>query len=92
MDFSPESVDLATLSNDLKRRFAALPPRGYVLGRSELRDAVVEILACSQLQAEELVDTMISLGYVRFEGSPSAEVDDLQPWYFAKEAGGSKAP
>jgi hypothetical protein len=88
MDFSPESVDLATLCVDLKRRFADLPPRGYVLGRSEIRDAVVEMLSCSQLQAEELVDTMINLGYARFQGAPSTEVDDLQPWYFASDDSG----
>jgi hypothetical protein len=80
--FSPEEVDLAELAGDLRVRFADLPPSGYVLGRSEIRDVVVELLGCSQLQAEQLVDTMISLGYVRFEGSPSDEVDEMQPWRF----------
>lgn len=89
MDFSPESVDLAVLVADLKRRFAGSPPRGYVLGRSEIRDAVVDVLSCSQLQAEDLVDTLVSLGYAQFEGSPSAEVDELLPWHFSAKLGSS---
>lgn len=89
MAFSPEEVDLAVLTRQLKTRFAELPPQGYVLGRSEIRDAVVEILGCSQLQAEELVDTMISLGYARFEGSPGDEVDEMQPWRFSADLGAS---
>ncbi len=82
MVFSPEEVDLAALARALAARFRSAPPRGYVTGRSEIRDAVVEALGCSQLQAEELVDTMASLGYACFEGSPRDEVDAMQPWVF----------
>ncbi len=80
---------MANLAGKLKRCFSDAPPRGYVLGRSEIRDAVIGLLDCSQLQAEELVDTMINLGYVHFEGSPSAELDDMQPWRFVMKNGGA---
>jgi hypothetical protein len=44
------------------------PAEGYVVGRTRLRNAVVDLLACSELQAEELVDTMALLGLISYRG------------------------
>ena len=79
MQFSIDDVDLASVAQRLKRVFSNAPPQGYVLGRSAFRDAVVEQLGCSELEAENLVDTLVNLGYLRFKGSPE-QVDNLEPW------------
>lgn len=80
MPFEVEQVDLTKLARDLYRQFDKAPPLGYLLGRGVLRDAVVEQLGCSELEAENLVETLISLEYLTFKGSPTEEVDCLQPW------------
>ena len=80
MPFRPEETDLAQVASDLSGIFAGNPPAGYLLGRTALRDAVAAQLACSQLEAELIVDTMISRGFLRYEGAPATEVDDMQPW------------
>jgi hypothetical protein len=79
--FEPENVDLAELASELRRVFAGRRPVGYLLGRTALRDAVVNVLSCSQLQAEEIVDTMIARDFLKYEGDPAEEIDDdLRSW------------
>jgi hypothetical protein len=75
-----EAMDLAELADKLERKFAVAPPTGYLVGRTVLRDAIAEDLMCSQLQAEELVDTMIERGFLHYEGTATEDVDDLYPW------------
>jgi hypothetical protein len=58
-----ESVDLVVLARQLRRaNTGAL--LGEVVGRTVLRDRVVDLLACSELEAENLVETMISRGII----------------------------
>lgn len=54
-----EYVDIAALLRFLAVAFREAPPEGDVVGRSKLRDAVAAQLGCSQLQAEQLVDTLV---------------------------------
>ena len=54
-----EHVDIAALLHFLADAFRGAPPEGDVVGRSKLRDAVAAQLSCSQLQAEQLVDTLV---------------------------------
>jgi hypothetical protein len=75
-----ESVDLATLTDSLRRRFAPARPIGFLEGRTALRDAVAEELECSDLEAEDIVDTLVANGFIRYEGDPQAELDDGRPW------------
>ena len=64
-------------------RFAGALPRGYVRGKGDLRAAVVDTLACSELEAEQLVDTMESRGLLRYEGDRQEELDQLEHlWRF----------
>ena len=60
-----EHVDLAELVAVLHGREAELV--GSLSGRSRMRDLVAEHLACSMLEAETLVDTLISQGFVHLE-------------------------
>jgi hypothetical protein len=80
MAFDPEAIDLAQITVELARLFANNPPRGYLLGKTAVRDEIVRLLDCSQLEAEELVDTMVYTGFLRYEGAPTDEVDTLRNW------------
>jgi hypothetical protein len=86
MFFEPEDIDLAALGGELRRLFGNDPPRGYLPGRTALRDATARLLGCSDLQAEEIVDTMVARGFLRYEGASAEEVDDLGPWSVQAEA------
>jgi hypothetical protein len=61
-----EEVDLATVVEALERRFGATLEQDYLDGRTVLRDAVADHLACSILEAEALVDTLEAQGYLKF--------------------------
>jgi hypothetical protein len=71
MDPDVESIDLAALAAKLAATFGGSAPEGYVRGRTTLRDAVAAHLGCSALMAENLVETMISRGWLRFDGDPT---------------------
>lgn len=61
-------VDLAELAQMLAR----LPEsfrEGFVLGKTACRDAVLEALDCSEVEAEDLVDTLVLRGLLRFDVS-----------------------
>jgi hypothetical protein len=75
-----EEVDLAELTAALRDRFAQAAPTGYVVGRTVLRDAVATMLSCSELEAEDIVDTLIVGGFVHYDGDPMTTADDERPW------------
>ncbi len=75
-----EEVDLAELTESLRRRFAGAAPIGYLDGRTALRDAVAAELGCSELEAEDIVDTLVARGFVRYEGDPRAALDEGRAW------------
>ena len=77
---SEETIDLACIAADLATTFAGKPPLGYLPGRTVMRDAVVSQLNCSQLQAEEIIDTMTARGFLVYEGSATDAVDLVLPW------------
>lgn len=76
MSFRPEDVDLADVTESLERELSGSSPVGYAEGKTTLRDLVVALLQCSELEAEQVVDTMVARGFLRFSGDPSAPVDD----------------
>jgi len=66
----PEDVDLAELAQALQAELAGAPVAGYLEGRTALRNFVMNALSSSELEAEELIDTMVSRGFLRFSGDP----------------------
>lgn len=80
MRLSLEDVDLAALTAALRSRLSGAPPAGYLDGRTMLRDAVTRELSCSELEAEEIVDTLVAQGFLHYEGDPRAPVDDERGW------------
>ena len=75
-----EEVDLAALVAGIRRDFGGEAPVGYLRGRTAIRDAVVRRLGCSALEAEELVDTMESRGFLHYPGDASARSYADLPW------------
>lgn len=73
-------VDLAELVSGLADSFAGRSVVGFVRGRTALRDAVAARLGCSQLEAEDLVETMVSLGFVRYLGDSTSIADSDERW------------
>lgn len=61
-DFDPEAVDLAALANRLASTFETVLPEGAVVGRTKIRDVAMQMLQCSLLDAERVVDTMVARG------------------------------
>jgi hypothetical protein len=74
----PEDIDLEQLRRQLSIRFRGLAPAGYVRGKGELRAAVVATLQCSELEAEQLVDTLEARGLIKYEGDSREQVDRLE--------------
>jgi hypothetical protein len=67
MTFDAESVDLLALTLRLQRRQKAVTNLdGYMEGKTRLRDAVASDLGCSQLEAEQVTDTLVAQGFARF--------------------------
>jgi competence protein ComEC len=80
-DVAIDDVDLADLAERIRRHIPANePPVGYLRGRSYFRDVVVHELGCSELEAEELVDSLEMNGYLRFEGDPSVRSRAESRW------------
>jgi hypothetical protein len=67
----PEDLDLAELARDLQRALGHRGAEGYLRGKSLMRDLLVEEHRFSQLEAEELVDTLELRGFLHFLGDPS---------------------
>ena len=65
-----EQVDLAALARAIAARVQGPAREGSVAGRTEFRDAVIETLSCSELEAEQLVDTLVARGYLVFDPTP----------------------
>lgn len=66
MQLAVEDVDLAILAGALARRFGRHLFASYLRGKTLMRDAIADHLRCSSYQAEELVETLELMGYVRF--------------------------
>ena len=66
MQIAVEEIDLAQLTGALRRRYGRHLYASYLRGKTLMRDAVVESLGCSAYEAEELVETLELMGFVRF--------------------------
>ncbi len=83
-----EDFDLAEVADRLQRHVPeSEPPVGYLRGRSYFRDVLVEELGVSELEAEELVDTLEMNGYLRFEGNPADRSPADSRWEILRPLG-----
>lgn len=65
-----EDLDLKALAEELRAKLRNSPPVGYLRGKSLMRDVLVQEHRFSELEAEELVDTMEMRGYLHYLGDP----------------------
>lgn len=74
-----EEIDLQALVEELRH---ALPggPVGYLRGKALMRDALVARRRVSELEAEELIDTLELNGYLHFLGDPTQRSVADAPW------------
>ena len=79
---SIEDIDLAALAEDLRQFFFTDPPVGYLRGKTVFREAVMQKLGCSALEAEDLVDTLEARGFLQFAGDPNRRSEADAPWDF----------
>ena len=76
-----EDIDLGDLAERIRRHIPPTePPVGYLRGRSYFRDVVTHELGCSELLAEELVDSLEMNGFLRFRGDPSERSEAESRW------------
>lgn len=66
-----DDLDLRQLTAELKDALGPGEPVGYLRGKSMMRDMLVRMKGFSELEAEELVDTLELRGFLRFLGDPS---------------------
>ncbi|MFO0611881.1 MAG: hypothetical protein U0414_04785 [Polyangiaceae bacterium] len=71
--FDAESIDLEDLREMLDERCGPIV-EGDIVGRTRLRDEVARHLACSVLEAERVVDTMVGRGFLRRAAVPDGRV------------------
>lgn len=84
MLLDPETVDLLALVRALRDELGAPTLMlGYVNGKSLFRDRTVRQLSCSQLEAERIVDTLITRGFARFESSSGTQTEGI--WFLQTE-------
>jgi hypothetical protein len=76
--FDPETVDLAALANRLASTFDTVLPEGAVVGRTKIRDVAMQMLQCSLLDAEHIIDTMVARGLLSLRQDEAG----LHRWLF----------
>lgn len=72
-----ENTDFPGFARSLASTFFHDPPVGYLRGKTQMRDALVATKGLSELEAEEVLDTLEMQGFLHFEGDPAkpSEVD-----------------
>jgi hypothetical protein len=68
---NPEEIDLRELAEELRASLHGAEPLGYLRGKALMRDALVKERGYSELEAEELIDTLELQGYLHFLGDPA---------------------
>ncbi|NBD10633.1 MULTISPECIES: hypothetical protein [Corallococcus] len=83
-----DDLDLRQLTAELKSRLGPGEPVGYLRGKSLMRDMLLAMRGnrFSELEAEELVDTLESQGFVRFLGDPAERSVADAPWDISPHA------
>ena len=76
----PDDLDLAQVTAELKATLGSAEPVGYLRGKSLMRNAFVHSKGYSELEAEELVDTLELRGFLRFLGDTSERSEADSRW------------
>ncbi len=83
-----DELDLADVAERIRKHIPPNePPVGYLRGRSYFRDVLVHEFGISELEAEDLVDTLEMNGYLRFAGDPASRSQAESRWEVHPEQG-----
>lgn len=74
-----EAIDLAELTLTLEERVPPGARAGELDGRTAFRDATMDVLDCSALEAEELVDTLVVRRFLVLERDEEAPIWRIRP-------------
>jgi hypothetical protein len=84
----PDDLDLQQVVGDLRASLGPGEPVGYLRGKSLMRDILVHRRSYSDLEAEELIDTLELRGFLRFLGDPTERSVADSHWEFHDGLGG----
>jgi hypothetical protein len=76
----PEDLDLKKLAEELRAALGDTRPLGYLRGKALMRDALAHEKGYSELEAEELIDTLESRGFLKYLGDPAGRSQATVPW------------
>ncbi|MFZ5471200.1 MAG: hypothetical protein ACOZIN_17395 [Myxococcota bacterium] len=76
----PEDLDLSQLTRELRDQLAPGEPVGYLRGKALMRDVLVHQRGFSELEAEELIDTLELRGFLHFLGDPAERSHAESHW------------
>lgn len=77
-----EELDLGRVTEELHALLRNHEPAGYLRGKALMRDVLAQRQGLSELEAEELVDTLELRGYLHFLGDPSERSEAESRWSF----------
>jgi hypothetical protein len=78
----PEDVDLERMTAEIHEALRHHEPVGYLRGKALMRDVLVHRRRISELEAEELIDTLELRGFLQFLGDPSERSEADSHWNF----------
>lgn len=76
----PEDLDLQELTERLRAKLGPGEPIGYLRGKSLMRDMLVHEFSFSELESEELIDTLELRGFLHFLGDPAERSHAESHW------------
>lgn len=91
MPLDREALDLLGVAQKLRNEFGSGPfTSGLLEGKTRMRDRLVESMRCSELEAEQLLDTLLARRFLRFESPSGSSAEGA--WIFAAEVDGAPSP
>ncbi len=87
---TPTRPDYTRICSLLHSRFSHDPPRGYVVGKTRMRDLLVSELGVQVSQAERIIDRLEQRGALTYEGS-SERVDSRRDTWRIDDSGTRRA-
>jgi hypothetical protein len=79
-----EDLDLQELTQELRGALGNSDPVGYLRGKSLMRNALVHEKGFSELDAEQLIDTLELRGFIKYLGDPSEPSQANAHWELAR--------
>jgi len=77
-----EDMDLGRVTEEIHGVLRNHEPVGYLRGKALMRDVLAQRRGLSELEAEELIDTLEMRGYLHFLGDPAERSEAESHWNF----------